>query len=489
MREPAFRCLETAKHLGASYADVRIVHSNTEAVSVKDGRVDSLASRETHGLGVRVLVDGAWGFAATADLAGATEGAAPVDTARLACSIARSSRGDASASAVLAPIEPVVARWDGPSDEDPFRVPLDERIGLLVDAVEVLRGAEPRVLVAAGSIHSSKTVKLFASTEGAEIEQTMVVSGAGIEGVAVTETGDTVRRSYPDAAGGQFAKAGYELVRGLDLRGNAERVAAELAQLIDAPQLDPRTTTVILTGDQLALQIHESIGHPLELDRIFGMEASFAGTSFVKPDDLGLLDYGSTLIDVTADSTIPGGMGSFGFDDEGVPAQRVPLIEQGRLVGVLSSRETAARLGLPGSGGAMRADGYNRIPLIRMTNVNLEPAPAGPTLEELIADTDDGLLLSTNRSWSIDNRRMNFQFSTEIGWRIRRGRLSYVVRSPVYSGMTTSFWGSCDAVCGPSEWRVYGTPNCGKGEPMQVIGTGHGAAPARFRDVGVGSSR
>ena len=343
-------------------------------------------------------------------------------------------------------------------------------------------------MVATGAVRAARSVQLFTSTDGSEIEQTITSCGAGIEAVAATKTGnEMVRRSYPDSAGGQFAKAGYELVRGFDLKGNAPRVAEELGRLIGAPVLDSRTTTVILAGDQLALQIHESIGHPLELDRIFGTEASFAGTSFVEPTDIGGLQYGSDIVDVTADATIPSGMGSFGYDDEGVKARRVPLIESGRLVGVLSSRETAAQLGLQASGGAMRADGYNRLPLIRMTNVNLEPGEG--TLEDLISDTDDGLLLATNRSWSIDNRRVNFQFSTEIGWRIQRGKLTYVVRDPVYSGITTDFWRSCDAICGPEQWEVHGTPNCGKGEPMQVVGTGHGAAPARFRDVRVGAGR
>lgn len=485
MREPAFRCLETAKYCGASYADVRIVNTTTESVSVKDGRVDRLASRESRGLGVRALVKGAWGFAATADLAGH----APENAARLACAVAESSRVPAAKPVTLAPAEPLVARWDGPCDEDPFDVPLEERIGLLIQAVDEMRRTETRILVASGEIQAARTVQLFTSTEGADIEQAMTTCGGGIQAIAATEDGETVRRSYPDSAGGRFAKAGYELIRGLDLVGNASHVAEELGALISAPRLDSRTTTVILTGDQLALQVHESIGHPLELDRIFGTEASFAGTSFARPDDIGSLTYGSRLVNVVADATVPGGMGSFGYDDEGVPAQRVPLIEEGRLVGVLSSRETAAQLGLARSGGAMRADGYNRIPLIRMTNVNLEPQAEGGTLADLIADTDDGLLLSTNRSWSIDNRRVNFQFSTEIGWRIRRGKLSYVVRNPVYSGITTEFWRSLDAVCGPEEWLIHGTPNCGKGEPMQVIGTGHGTAPARFRNVQVGTRR
>lgn len=480
MREQAFRCLETAKYHGASYADVRIIHRRSQSVSVKDGRVDALQSKESHGVGVRVLVNGAWGFASTAIL----EGRAPDAAARLACAVAEASRTPSSPTVALAPEKPVVARWSSPCEEDPFRVPLEERIYLLSHAIETIKRAEPRTMVASGSIRAVKRVQLFASTEGSEIEQHFTMSGAGIEASAVTADGDLVRRSYPDSTGGQFGHAGYELVRGFAMLTNADRLAHELGQLIKAPAVEPGRTTVIIAGDQLALQIHESMGHPLELDRILGMEASFAGTSFVTPEDLGSLVYGSPLVSVTADATIPGGMGSFAYDDEGVAAQRVPLIEKGVLVGVLSSRETAAKARLRRSGGAMRADGHNRIPLIRMTNVNLEPGEG--TLDELVSDTSDGLLLATNRTWSIDNRRVNFQFATEIGWRIKNGKLARVVRNPAYSGKTTEFWASCDAVCGPSEWMIHGTANCGKGEPMQVIGTGHGAAPARFRGVEVG---
>jgi TldD protein len=240
-------------------------------------------------------------------------------------------------------------------------------------------------------------------------------------------------------------------------------------------------TTVILDGQQLSLQVHESVGHPLELDRILGMEAAYAGTSFVRPEDLGRLRYGSEAMSVTADATTPGGLGTFGFDDEGVPAQRTPLVAEGVVAGFLTSRETAARAG---SGGAMRADGWGSMPLIRMTNVHLEPGRG--SLDELIADTADGLLLSTNRSWSIDDRRVNFQFGVEAAWEIRGGRLGRLYRNATYDGRTVEFWGSLDAVCGPEAWVVWGVPNCGKGQPFQNARVGHGAAPARFRNVHVG---
>jgi TldD protein len=235
----------------------------------------------------------------------------------------------------------------------------------------------------------------------------------------------------------------------------------------------------------MALQVHESCGHPTELDRALGSEISLAGGSFLQPRHLHTLRYGSERVNLTADATVPGGLGTFGWDDEGTPARRVPLVERGLFVGYLSSRETAGALGLRPSG-AMRASSAVRMPLVRMVNVNLDPDPSGPTLDELIADTDDGILVETNRSWSIDDLRLNFHFGCEIAWEVRRGRRVRLLRGPVYTGITPRFWGGLDAVCGPSEWRLYGVMNCGKGEPMQLLPVGHGASPARFRGVEVG---
>ena len=240
---------------------------------------------------------------------------------------------------------------------------------------------------------------------------------------------------------------------------------------------------MILDGSQTALQVHESCGHPIELDRVLGSEAAFAGTSFLTPDKLGTFRYGSDHVSMTIDATIPGGLGTFGYDDEGVPAQRADVVRNGVFVGYLTDRETAAALGWR-SNGTARASSWDRLPLIRMTNVNLEPGPW--KLSDLVADTDDGLYMQTNRSWSIDDKRLNFQFGTEIAWEIKNGRLGDMMKNATYTGITPRFWGSCDAVCGGDEWVVWGTPNCGKGQPEQVGHVGHGAAPARFRNVRVG---
>jgi TldD protein len=238
------------------------------------------------------------------------------------------------------------------------------------------------------------------------------------------------------------------------------------------------------------LQIHESIGHPIELDRVLGMEANFAGTSFLTTDKLRNLRYGSDIVNVVADATEEHGpgLGTFKYDDEGVPAQCTPIISNGQFTGYLTSRDTASAIGLERSGGTMRADGWNRLPMIRMTNISILPAKQPLTLAELIGGTGDGILFQTNRSWSIDDKRYNFQFGTEIGWEIKNGKLGRMLKNPSYSGITTEFWNSMDAICSREEWVLWGTPNCGKGQPQQVMGTGHGAAPARFRNVKVGSA-
>jgi TldD protein len=234
------------------------------------------------------------------------------------------------------------------------------------------------------------------------------------------------------------------------------------------------------------LQIHESIGHPIELDRVLGSEANYAGMSFLTLDKLNRLDYGSEIVNVVADARWAHGpgLGSFAFDDEGVPAQCTRIVSDGRFTGYLTSRETAAEIGLERSNGAMRADGWTRLPLIRMTNVSL--LAGSQSLEEVF--DGDGVYMETNKSWSIDDKRYQFQFGCEIGWEVRNGKRARMLKNPSYSGITTEFWNSCAAIAGPEHWVLWGTPNCGKGQPEQVMGTGHGASPSRFRNIKIGTA-
>ena len=298
------------------------------------------------------------------------------------------------------------------------------------------------------------------------------------------------KRSYPNSFGGQWQNKGYELIDELKLVENARRIAEEAVALHRADQCPEGKFDIILDSSQLGLQIHESVGHPIELDRVLGMEANFAGTSFLTLDKLRKLRYGSDLVNVVADARQEHGpgLGTFGFDDEGVAAQCTPIITNGLFTGYLSSRETAHTIGENRSGGTLRAEGWNRLPMIRMTNISLLPGEKPLTLEQLIASTDHGILMQTNRSWSIDDKRYNFQFGCEIGWEIKNGKRVRMVKNPSYSGITTEFWNSLDAICSRDEWTLWGTPNCGKGQPQQVMGTGHGAAPSRFRGIKVGTA-
>ena len=459
-----------------AYADARRVVRRTRRVQARNGRLERVETHETDGIGVRVRGRRGWGFAATTDLGRAGAEAALERALALADPVAGASPG-------LAPAPPARGHWDGPCRVDPFGVAVEEQCDLLLAADGALR-TDPRIVhTEAGSL-SIRTEKAFASTEGAACTQTLTESGAGLAAVAV-EGDELQQRSYPGQMGGNAAAAGWEHVVGLDLVANAPRVADEAVALLTAPPCPEETTTVVLHGEQMTLQLHESIGHALELDRILGAEASYAGTSWVAPGDLGSLRYGSEHLDVTADATLPGALGSYGWDDEGVAGRRLELIRGGVLRDALSSRESAAEVGLEGSGGCMRAEDWSRQPIVRMSNVSIEPGEAG-TLADLIADTDRGLYLETNRSWSIDDRRLNFQFATEVAREIRDGELGRLYRNPSYAGITPSFWASLDAVCSESEWRLWGTLNCGKGEPGQVMHVSHGTAPARFRDVRVG---
>ncbi len=479
MHDIANTALNIALQLGATYADVRIMERTQEAVSVKNGNVEGISSSTSRGFNVRVLAHGAWGFSssATMDIREAERVAAE------AIQIAHASAAVAGKPVRLSPLTPQHGSYVTPIQRDPFTVPLNEKVTLLLDADAAMRSVSG-IAITNGNIVSARETKLFVSSEGSEVEQTLYDCGGAIVAVAVDEqNGEVQQRSYPNSFGRQAGTAGYEFVEAMDLVGNAQRIATEAVQLLTAKQCEPGTRTIILDGPQTALQVHESCGHPIELDRVMGLEAGFVGKSFLTIDKLGTFMYGSPFVNIVADATTPGGLGTFGWDDEGVPAQSTHIVREGLFSGYLMSRDTAPTLGLS-SNGCVRADGWNRLPMIRMTNVSLMPGTW--KLDDLIADTDDGLYLCMNRSWSIDNLRLNFQFATEIGYEIKGGKLGAIVKNPTYTGITPEFWRSCDAVCNQDHWTVWGTPNCGKGEPMQTMRTGHGAAPARFRNVRVG---
>ncbi len=476
MKDLTSRALNLATLLGARYADIRIVDTRQQVVSVKNGAVDGIGDQDSQGFGVRVLVGNSWGFASSSHVSHEE-----IDrVAALAVRIARASAATRGEAIDLGPPAASVGEYVTPIEIDPFSISLEEKLQLLLKADELMR-RNTMVKVCESNALAVRHQKTFANTEGGFLQQTIFESGGSIVATAVNDT-DIQVRSHPNSFRYQ-GTGGWEYVLKADLVGNAERVADEAAALLSAEMCPSKETTLILGSSQLALQIHESCGHPTELDRVFGDEAAFAGRSFLTTEKRNNFRYGSEIVNLTADSIRPTGLGTFGWDDEGIRASSTPLVSAGEFVGYLMSRETASKLGLH-SNGCMRAEGWNRIPLIRMTNVSLEPGSWN--YADIVADTDDGILMETNRSWSIDDMRLNFQFGTEVGYEVKHGKIGRLLKNCTYAGMTPEFWNSCDAISNEKDWFLWGTPNCGKGEPTQTIGTGHGASPARFRNVKVG---
>jgi len=471
--------LEAADGPGTVVAEVRVVSPDRYIqLAVRNGSASALTDSRGDALGVRVRTHRAFGFATTSDLR-----PEPVrEVARLAQRLARAAGEHAHEPLrVTDDHGPRSGTYETPLRTDPFRMSLDSVVELLTASEKALH-ASREVKSGIATFQAWEENKWFASSDGASYTSRIVHIGAGLTATAVRGS-NVQRRSSPASHGGDFSQSGFEFVEGLDLAGRAPAVGREAVELLDAPVCPTGTTTLVLGSEQLALQVHESVGHAVELDRIFGSEAGFAGTSWVGADQIGTLRYGSDLMNVVADATEPGGLGTFGWDDEGIAAQRTPIVHRGVLVGTLSSRESGARLGLQRSGGTARASGGDRAPIVRMTNIDLEPGDH--SFEELLEGVHDGVYLNTNRSWSIDDRRLNFQFGTEAGRRIVNGELGELIRNPIYSGMTPTFWGSLDAVGDRSTRHLWGLPNCGKGQPIQGARVSHGAPVARFRNVAV----
>jgi TldD protein len=480
MLQLALNALDCAVRAGVTYADVRLEESLGRNLSTKNGKPGHVSSAESTGLGIRVLAEGCWGFAATDDLTKCGVESA----AALAVGIARASALASKADIVLAPENRYEAKWVSSCLLDPFSVSIEEQLSLLVAVDDELR-RHPGITLAQASMTFRRVHQIFVSTLGSVIHQTRTSSGAGFEAHSFRNS-EIQKRSYPNSFGGQHQLGGYELIHELCLLDHAPRIAEQAVALHSAAQCPEGRFDLVLDGGQLALQIHESIGHPIELDRVLGSEANFAGMSFLTVDKLNKLRYGSDIVNVVCDarSEHGPGLGTFAFDDEGVPAQCTDIIRGGQFVGYMTSRETAAAIGGKRSNGTMRATGWSHLPLIRMTNVSL--LSGEQTLDQVFGDVQDAIYMETNRSWSIDDKRYNFQFGCEIAWQIKDGQRVRMLKNPTYSGITTEFWNSCAAIANRDHWALWGIPNCGKGQPEQVIGTGHGASPARFQSIKIG---
>lgn len=468
--------LDAVSALGVTYADVRLIRLETEQITVKNQRVEVLKRDEDAGIGIRVIAQGCWGFSATAKL----DKKSIQRTAGLAVKVAKASARLKDRDVVLSEAEKVTDTYQTKIEIDPFSVSLDEKINLLLNVNQTMLKVKG-IKVCNSELYFSKKYQVFGSTEGSYIEQTIYQAGGYIDATAV-KGNITGERSYPGMHG-HYKCAGYEFIKSLDFLANAERVAEEAVALTKAKECPKIETTVILDGSMVAIQVHETVGHPTELDRVLGTEVSLAGKSHLTLDKLNSFRMGSDIVNITADATIEGGLGSFGYDDEGVRAQRVYLIKDGIFCGYLTSRETAKVLNQR-SNGTMRADSWASIPLIRMTNINLEPGTW--RFEDLLADTEDGIYFESAGNPSIDDKRLNYNIHSEIGWIIKNGKKIEMIRRPSFTGISYEIWRNCDAICSKDYWEVWGVPNCGKGDPGQTMQVGHGAAPARFRKIKVG---
>jgi TldD protein len=469
------RIIDNLRLKKVEYGDVRVVEREAESIILKNGVIEAITHSTNSGFGVRLLKNSAWGFSSS-NIIKKTEADKVIKDA---LNIAQASARVKAKTITLSLLPPQRGTYYTKIKVNPMAVSLSDKIGLLLACDKIMRRVK-KVNVATAFLRFNKIKTHFASTDGSLINQENIFSGGGLKVYAMSNY-ELQSRSYDGNR-----QAGYEFINSLDLIENASRITEEVMMLLKAKPCPQNKTTVILDSNQMVLQVHESCGHPAELDRVLGSEASYAGTSFLTLEKLNKFQYGSEIVNIVADATVSGGLGTFGWDDEGVPGQRIYLVKNGLFTGYLSSRETASIINLQSSG-AMRADGWNRIPLIRMTNINLEPGTW--EFENMITDTRDGVFMTTNKSWSIDDKRLNFQFGCEFARRIKNGKLAEVYKNPTYAGITPQFWHSCDAIADKDSWYLFGVPNCGKGEPGQISLVGHGMSPARFRNVQIGIVR
>ncbi len=472
----AHRALDAACSRGAHYADVRFENNRTERIEVRNGVVAAFVDTTSIGYGIRALIDGAWGFCASNDLSDAGLDLA----AKRAVEIARACSSVAHTKFGAAPQTRYVDHYETPHIIDPRLIPLGKRVALLLDAERALH-IEDSIGVGRAWIDLWRSEKHFYSSIGSKIEQTILQSGSGIAAMAIGD-GDVQTRNFP-GDNGLYQSGGWEIIERAQLLENAPRIAQEALELLRAPQTPSGITDIVLGGSQVSLQIHESCGHPAELDRVLGWEANFSGTSFLEVNQLGNLRYGSDLVSISVDNTLPLGMATCGYDDEGTKSVHSDIVRNGLLTGYEMSNDTARSIGRE-SNACVRAESWEFVPMIRMCNLVL--APGNTPFEELFTDIKDGIYMESNRSWSIDDRRLNFQFGCEIAWEIHNGKRGRMLKNPTYGGVTPQFWNSCDAIGDHASWVAWGTPNCGKGEPMQTGRTTQAAAPARFRNVAVG---
>ena len=481
MKEYADVALNTAQDEGAGFADIRLVHERENRVFVRRRSLQLIDETESFGYAVRVLIDGAWGFAFSTALSKASV----ASTARLAAATARaSSKASRTPPLVMAVEPPHVETCAGPCEEDPFSVPHGEKADLLLSASDAMLRV-PGVVMTMGLLEFARVQRTIANSDGTYVDMTTHFAHPMLQAVAVAD-GESQERSYQGGA----RQAGYEFIRSLDLAGKAKEWAQQAVLKCTADPGPVGVMDLVLDPHHLALTMHESVGHPTELDRILGWESNYAGRSFIRPEDVGNLTYGSNLVNFTVDNTMPGGVGSWFYDDDGVAMQKFPIIRDGVLVGLGTTRETAPLIGWKRSVGCCRADGFRSFPINRIPNLYMEPGvDDSVTPETLIAGVDRGVYIQGRGSFSIDQMRNNFQFGGDMFWMIERGKVTKPLKKVTYRAQTRQFWGSCDGIAGRTHWKPFGLMNCGKGEPSQRMRMTHGASYCRFRNISVGEAK
>ncbi|MCA9678495.1 MAG: TldD/PmbA family protein [Kofleriaceae bacterium] len=469
--------LDAARSAGATYADVRIADYRTQGLWSREARVESISEAQDRGFGVRVIADGTWGFAAS----GLVTHDEVVRVARRAVTLAKVNARLQREPVVLAPVEAQRAVWATPIRRDPFDVALDDKTALLL-GINAAAMAVPGVSFCESGMWFVREHKFFASTDGSYIEQTLHRCQPWFEVTSIdAKQGSFQTRStlaHPRSAG-------YEYFEDHPWTEEAAQAGEDAVAKHSAPSVEPGVRDLILHPTHLWLTIHESIGHPTELDRAVGLEANFAGTSFLTVDKLGQYEFGSELVTAHGEKTHPGSLATCGFDDDGVPTTEAPLIERGRFVGYQTTRDQAAWIGADRSTGTSYADSWGTVAFQRMPNVNLLPGARPLSLADLIADTEDAILIKGDGSWSIDHQRYNFQFGGQLFYEVKHGKITRMINDVAYQARTPDFWHACDAICDESEYYVGGTFSDGKGEPGQANAVSHGCAPARFRGVNV----
>ena len=504
--------LAEAKRNGCSYADIRFTRRTNSSVNASGGNsdfeglggfgggggrgrggrggrgggggggfggADETTGRGAAGFGVRVIHSGVWGFASS-----------PIVTeeeirriTRMATEVAKASAIAKQRDVVLAPVRAYTEYWATPTEKNPDTLSRDDKQALVQRVVDIAVTNKEVVSVNA-SVGIEHEWKYFASSEGSYIEQD-VWSASPTFTVTARKNNETRSRTYT----GEMMTGGWEIVERAQMPENAERIAAEAVEFCTAKPVEMGVKDVVMTPSHAMLTIHEIVGHATELDRILGYEANYAGTSFIKISDLNKLKYGSKLFNVTADRTMPGGVGTVGFDDDGVKTQQWPLVREGILVGLQTNREMAHLIGEKESRGCTSANSWRDYPFLRMPNVHVEPGPPGsPTPEQIIADTRDGVLIEGRGSYSIDQQRYNGQFGGNAFWEIKNGKITRMVSNVTYNAITTDFWGNLDAISGKESWKMFGTGGDAKGQPTQTNSITHGSPYLRIRKIMIGAA-